>query len=112
MPAAAAKLTPVERAEFDVELAETELFAVLNQAGVSLSPDQATELTQAASKLVAAAQAVVVTRLKTKAYEEEEKLRNTDPGPDERAAAEAWDDAVQVADPSEYNLRWMQTWTR
>lgn len=108
-----AQMTAVERAEYDLDNDRVTFAAdVLDRLGITESEvtnQQMEELDKLARQLIRKAQNVVVDRIKTKAAECRAEYENS--GADQTIDADTWDDAVQAADPSEYDVFWMRTWT-
>lgn len=104
-----AKITPVERAEAELDGDLLTFVADLNDSCDLGVPESKIAMVDArVREAVAKAQAVIVARLKSRAYEVMESYRNS--GADETLDADTWDAAVQAADPSRYDVMWMREW--
>lgn len=108
------EMTSLERAEADLDgdlvTFTADLMDILGMLSTELSSTQMEDLDKLARKLVRQGQDVVVARLKEKAYECRVGYENS--GADQTIDADTWDNAVQAADPSEYDIFWMREWTR
>jgi superfamily II DNA or RNA helicase len=104
-----ALITPVERVDAELKEGLTDVLSDLAQATV-LSEEEWAELNGNLVKVVEAAQAVIIARLKTRAYAVSESYRNS--GADDTPDQDAWEDAVQVADPAAYDPMWVRGWGR
>lgn len=102
-----AKITATERAQTELnELVSTAITDLAHRTKISGGSEA--QLRADIDEIVMAAQHVIVSRLKTKAYEVYGEY--TDSGADETPDLDAWDDAVQVADPAGYDVMWKREW--
>lgn len=105
------KLTAAERAEAELEEELRFVGPELEAEGVELTEAQSRWLEAKTRQITRLAQNVVLARLKARAYEVSESHRNSGGGEAIDAENDAWDDAVHVADPSEYEVSWMRSYT-
>lgn len=101
-----AKITPVERAE--AELDELVSTAITDLAvRTKITGGSEAQLRTDIDEIVMAAQHVILARLKTKAYE---VTREGYSPSEDSSHLDAWDDAVELADPNGYDVLWKRTW--
>jgi hypothetical protein len=104
---AKAKITAVERASAELnELVSGTITELADRT--KLSSGAEAQLRTDIDEIVMAAQHVIVARLKAKAYEVYDGYANS--GEDDTPELDAWDDAVQVADPAGYDVMWKREW--
>lgn len=98
-----ARLSAVERAEAELDEERRELAVY-----ATLCPSDLDGFEDRLNNVVRAAQDIVLARLKTKAYDVWAGYVNT--GEDDTPDLDAWDDALQTADHSAYDILWKREW--
>ncbi len=90
-----------------VERAEAELAEDRRDLGdhATVQPDDFDGFEDRLANVVRSAQNVILARLKTKAIEVSGSYDNS-------PETDAWEDAIQAADPSEYSIGWEREWQR